>query len=258
MINNPLVSVVIPVNKHNPFLKEAIESIQNQSYSNIEIILIANNCSDCFFNSLQEFSNEKTKLIRTDLSFLPFSLNLGIHIANGEFIARMDSDDIADVDRIAKQVVYMRAHSDVAVVGSNVKFIDERGIITGMSDYPISHRNIKRRMRYNCCVAHPSVMMRRDVIVKAGGYMYGSLSEDYDLWLRLLQDKNVVFHNINEPLLQYRIHANQATGKNNLYKIFIYDLCLKLRFFLLYPNVFYFFGCIRGFLSYIYCRYIKK
>ncbi|MBN3069736.1 MULTISPECIES: glycosyltransferase [Pectobacterium] len=258
MINHSLVSVIIPVNKHNPFLKEAIESIQNQSYSNIEVIIIANGCSDLFFNSLQEFSDEKTKIIRTELSFLPFSLNLGIHIANGEFIARMDSDDIADVNRIAKQVAYMIAHSDVTVIGSNVKFINEHGIITGMSDYPTSHRNIKKRMMYNCCVAHPTVMMRRDVIVKAGGYMYGSLSEDYDLWLRLLQDKNVVFHNIKEPLLQYRIHANQATGKKSLYKIFIYDLCLKLRFFLLYPNVSYFLGCIRGFLSYIYCRYIKK
>ncbi|EFF2259628.1 glycosyltransferase family 2 protein, partial [Escherichia coli] len=105
--SHPVVSVILPVNKKNPFLDEAINSILSQTFSSFEIIIVANCCTDDFYNELKHKVNDKIKLIRTDIAYLPYSLNKAIDLSNGEFIARMDSDDISHPDRFTKQVDFL-------------------------------------------------------------------------------------------------------------------------------------------------------
>ncbi|MCD0491992.1 glycosyltransferase [Chromobacterium violaceum] len=258
MIKRPLVSVILPVNKNNPHLEEAIQSIKNQTYKELELIIIANNCEDTFYSLLLKYQDQKTKIIRTSIKYLPFSLNLGVHLSQGEYIARMDSDDISVLDRIEKQVKRFLNTPELSILGSNVEYINEASEFIGYSNYPLDHSSIVNSFPFRCNLAHPTIMVKKEVVTTLGGYMYGSLSEDYDLWIRASRHGNFKFSNIDEPLLKYRIHKGQATNKSNAYNIFAFDSSLKIREFLLNGNVQYLLGAARGFFAFIYVRFIKK
>ncbi|MFB0773029.1 glycosyltransferase [Proteus cibi] len=231
MNNLPLVSIIIPINKDNPYLIEAINSVLNQTYENIEVIIIANRCSVELLKKLSLLNN--IKIITTDIAYITFSLNLGIHQAKGKYIARMDSDDISLPSRIENQVSYLEKNTDISIVGSNIDLIDEKGkLLNKKIKYPTHDKDIKKTLIYKCCLAHPTVMFRKSIIESIGGYLYGPISEDYELWLRASLIHNIKFGNINEVLLNYRIHSSQTTSNKNRAKIFINDITIKLRYLL--------------------------
>ena len=255
-----LVSVIFPIHEDNCFLKQAIDSILFQSYSNLELIIVANGCSQEFLNKLidLERNNKKLKLIKTDIRYLPFALNLGVYFSQGEFIARMDSDDISHLNRIESQVTFLLNNKDIDIVGSNVNYINENDKVFGQSNYHLKNEGIRSKMYRRVQLAHPSVMFRKKIFQDNGGYMFGTCAEDYDLWLRLMRDKNIKFANIKESLVDYRIHSFQATNKKNSKKMFAYDFSLKFREIILEFKFKLLIGLISSFSDFIYMRFFKK
>lgn len=210
----PTVSVVMAVNRDDGYLSMAIDSILNQSLPDIELLVIANNCSDELWAGLQALSAQDMRLrpIRTPLGQLPYNLNVGLHQARGEFIARMDADDLALPLRLERQLHFLQANHNISVVGGCYEHIDERGCIIGHpTKLRFNPEEIHARMPYESCMPHPTVMMRRADVLKVGGYAYGLYAEDWDLWLRMRR-AGMCFANLSDIVLHYRIHAGQSTS----------------------------------------------
>ncbi|UFS55404.1 glycosyltransferase [Comamonadaceae bacterium M7527] len=211
---DPIVSVVLAVNRDDGFLKSAIESVLTQSMASLELLIIANNCSDELWVNLQKeaVKDARVRLLRTPLGQLPYNLNVGLHHARGEFIARMDADDIALPQRLERQLCFLRDNPAISVVGGNYQIIDEHDKVI---DRPVPLRldpeRIHERLPFETCMGHPSVMMRRADVLKVGGYAYGLFAEDWDLWLRMRR-AGMRFANIPDLVLRYRIHSGQSTS----------------------------------------------
>jgi glycosyltransferase involved in cell wall biosynthesis len=174
------------------------------------------------------------------------ALNEGLRQAKGKYIARMDGDDISEHTRLEKEVDFLVQYPNVAVVGTAIELIDESGKIASSRSYPTTHKQIRRKAIFRCPFAHPTVMMRRNVV--DDGFFYNpnfKKAEDYELWLRLMRNK-YVFGNLEEKLLQYRIIGDMSQKRNRQH--FAYALSAKWRNFdFRYPfmaTLSIVFGCI--------------
>lgn len=210
MNRKPLISVIIPAFQSAQYLRESIESIEAQTYSNIEIIIVDDTPIDDGTQSiLDSFHDKRIKYIKPEQRLgIVKSLNYAVKISNGEFIARMDADDISHSKRIEKQAEYLLEHEDVGVVGCNCYTINERGKVIGCIVHPTDNDDIKAKMMFNVAFIHPSVMIRKNFLIQ---YPYNEscfCCEDYELWSRLM--KVTKFHNLKEKLFKYRIQKNGA------------------------------------------------
>ena len=152
-------------------------------------------------------ADARIRLISRPNKGLTKSLNEGLQLARGEFIARMDSDDVSLPERFERQVMYLRDHPDVAMVGSRVEFIDPDGFSINLKPgMTLTHEEIDSAlMRKGWPVVHPAVMMRRDSVLDVGGYSEQFLTnQDHDLFLRLAEKYRLA--NLSDVLLQYRQH----------------------------------------------------
>lgn len=247
-IYQPRVSVLLPVHRIDPYFTAAVNSILSQSYTDFELLIIANGCNDSDFKFIinNYAENHKINIIRTEIKGLSFALNLGAHLAKGTYIARMDSDDISTPDRLAKQVAALENDPDIGVVSSCYIYIDANGQVTGQAEFPaLSHVQHQKLLPLLCCVAHPTVMIRKCILQKLGGYSFGCYSEDYDLWLRVLRElPNTRFLRLPDKLLFYRRHKDQATSTPNIKFIRKFNATLKFREFLLSRRLIFLFGII--------------
>ena len=212
--SNPLISIILPVYNAQDYLYEAINSIISQTFTNFELLAINDGSTDGSINILKSFQDKRIRILNNDSNLgLIYSLNRGIHEAKGEFIARMDADDIADPNRLKIQLNYLFQHPDTIVVGTNMELINESGNSIGFREYPERHSDIIATLMNHSPFCHPSVMFKKSVVLEVGGYREAfKACEDYDLWLRL-RDKGQ-FANIQENLLKYRIHSEQVTQRN--------------------------------------------
>ncbi|MFS1539935.1 MAG: glycosyltransferase [Candidatus Phlomobacter fragariae] len=254
MVNNPLVSIILPVYNAEKYLFMALESLIVQSYKNIEIIIINDGSTDKSLEIINSFKKKdsRIKLIDRKNMGLAYSLNEGIFFAKGNFIARMDADDISKSDRIEKQVNYILKNSFIDILGTNVDYIDVFSRKIGESNYPLSNMSIKNTLPFWCCLAHPSIFGKKEIFLSQGGYQSKYRSEDYELWLRICRNKNIQFGNMAEKLLKYRIHNLQVTDKKNLRLIVKDNISLKMRELLLTKNIIFIFGVIRDIFSFIF------
>lgn len=227
----PKVSVILPVFNAEKYLKEAIDSVLTQTFTDFELLLINDGSTDASEAIVQSYSDERIVSIKNEKnSGLIYTLNKAINLAKGEYIARMDADDIALPERLQKQIETLE-NSGVAMLFTRVKLIDANR--NPLPDWKndvdnTSPQRIKNFLKTDNCLAHPTAM-GKTVIFKKYGYRYNQkYSEDYDLWLRLLTD-GLRLEKLNEPLLLHRILPTSATRfkKVNLY----YRLAkVKLRF----------------------------
>jgi glycosyltransferase involved in cell wall biosynthesis len=212
----PRVSVVLAVNRDDGFLDEAVASVLNQTFRDFEFIIVANCCSDELWERLQAIPDSRVVPVRTAVGQLPFNLNVAIDRARGEYIARMDADDVCEPERFERQLQYLDANRDVDVLGSSYIHIDGSGRHVGNPRrLKLTHKQIDRSLPFESCMPHPTVMFRRTAVLSVGGYAYGLYAEDWDLWLRMAR-RGLRFANLPEPLLQYRIHAGQSTSHATL------------------------------------------
>ena len=198
----PLVSVIMPSYNSKKYIKKAIDSVLEQTYSNFELIIVDGNSTDGTLDILDEYKKQdrRIKVIQDEGRGIGAALQLGCQIASGKFIARMDSDDIAINTRFEKQLKIFHSIPNLILVASPVIYINEDDSIVGYS-FPYTNKRIIQEKVY--LIAHPTVMMKKDVYVKAGGYQPLLRAEDYFLWnrMRLMGE----FYIFKEPLIKYRL-----------------------------------------------------
>lgn len=212
------ISVVMAVyNEPLEWMKLSIESILNQSYRDYELIIVNDN--PCRLESsvyLTEISNRdnRIRVINNEINIgLTKSLNKGLSIATGKYIARMDADDIALSMRFEKQVAYLDEHDDVMVLGASVREIDERGNLGKNRNKSDSYEYLRTMILLESPVVHPVSMFRR--IINGEPIMYDEsfrYAQDYALWASLIRDYKIV--NLKDILLLYRVSSSQISQKN--------------------------------------------
>lgn len=204
------ISVVIPTLNSEKYLKECIDSLLNQTFNDFEILIIDDGSTDNTIEILNSYNSSKIKIISGPKKGISAALNLGLDIAKGEYIARMDSDDICKVDRFKKQINFLDSNKDIAICGSFANCINEEKSYTWTK--PVSDTDIKTMLLIDVSIIHPTVMMRKKQI-DFYNLRYNidySASEDFDFWVRA--SEFVKFHNIPEELLCYRVHKANATS----------------------------------------------
>lgn len=223
----PLVTILLPAYNCQNYIQQTIDSILNQTYPNFELLIINDGSTDNTSKIINNYTDNRIKhIINEKNKGLIYTLNKGISIAKGKYIARIDADDICLPTRIEKQVNWLNNNNNTVIVATTVSFINEHNQPSGtwsLDEKTITSKQIQKAMLWECCIAHPSVMMRTEVIKN---YKYNHKqkhTEDYDLWLQILADKKII-EKINEPLLLYRIHTQSVTGsfhrkKNSFFTI---------------------------------------
>ena len=209
MIKN-LVSILIPIHNAEKYLDEAIMSVIKQSYKKIEIICIENGSKDNSLALLKYYSKKykNLKIIHLKKASLSNALNKGIYKSQGEYIARMDADDISHPKRIEKQIKFLKKNKSVSIVGTNINLIDHQGNFVRKIYYPLKFKDLKKKLEVDSYIAHPSVMMKKEIFKKLKGYRFQFCpAEDYDLWLRALHHFKI--ENMKEFLLNYREHSSK-------------------------------------------------
>lgn len=210
-MNQPLVSVVMPVYNSAPYLKEAIDSILNQSYSNIELLAI-NDCStDSSKDIILSYSDPRVRYFENNPNKgIVKSRNLGIENAKGKYIATLDSDDIALPDRIKTQVCFLEKNPDYGLCGSYYQEINNTGkLLKKKMNYPSSDKDARTFLTIANCFCASAIMVRSDM-AKELKYREGyDIVEDYELWYRISKRAKIT----NLPIYgtYYRVHGNNIT-----------------------------------------------
>ena len=222
MKRNNSLTVLLPFKGENSYIFEAISSIFYTDTLDIKLILIYHDENYDFLEKLKLFCKKynNVSFIKVDKSGLAYALNTGILNSSTELIARLDSDDLVIPGRFEKQIEYLNNYKNVAVVGSQVEYIDQNGQHKGFSRYPVGIEEVRDGFLLGSQVAHPSVMLRKSAIIKIGNYSeyYSenkiSIIEDLYLWMRVLDLFEIA--NIDEPLTKYRQHEGQVSNSNQL------------------------------------------
>lgn len=213
-MNKPKISVIMAVYNTEKYLPSAIESILGQSYDNFEFIIIEDGSTDKSLEIIKSYKDQRIKLVENGKNMgHTYSLNCGLDLACGEYIARMDSDDISLPKRFAKQVKFMDLHREIAVCGTWVKTFGKGVNFTNR--YLTDPEDIKANLLFYTSLAHPTVMIRKSVLNKHN-LKYAierdrdENTEDYGLWLKLAQLEKLT--NIPEVLLLYRMHPDSVSS----------------------------------------------
>lgn len=213
---SPLITVIMAVYNAEPFLSKAIESILQQSFRDFEFLIIDDKSTDNSLSIIENYKkiDERIKVINNDSNIgLALSLNKGIEIANGKYIARMDADDSSLPNRFSKQVQFMETHPDIWVLGGNFVAIDENDRAIKKSNYSNNPDIIRWNMMLGAfgVVSHPSVMIRRKMFSVVGKYKNLPTSQDLELWTRLFFEPKLPITNLDDVILEYRYHSNRIS-----------------------------------------------
>ena len=214
-MSHPKVSVVIPLYNAEKYVRSAVESILNQTFTDFELIIINDAATDSSRKIVGEIKDSRIKIVdHIKNQGLVQSLNHGFSLTTGQYIARMDHDDISRPDRLEKQVRFLDEHPNISMVGTWFKYIDKDTVIKS----PPSSDEIRYFSLYNSPFGHPTVMIRKSSLPFTSG-PYDSdyyMAEDYELWCRLIDSGETA--NIPEVLLDYRIHPQQLSAQSTVQK----------------------------------------
>lgn len=212
----PLVSVIIPIYNAAPYLKEAIESITNQTYKNLEIILVDDCSTDNSFEIAESFKDERIKLYKNQKNLkISKTLNFAISKTKGEYIARMDADDISDLTRIEKQISFLENHQDIDFCGTAIRFFGE---IEQDLFYKENITDIRDEILQGTPFGHATTIFRSKIKKELIYIDEYSGKEDLALFSTLLINGHNGY-NLNELLYKYRITGNQTVFKKSGEKI---------------------------------------
>lgn len=212
-MKEPKVSILMPVYKGDEYLQDAVDSILNQRFKDFEFIIICDDPTDetrSLFDRYQQKDN-RMRVFYQERQGLVKSLNTGISFAKGEYIARMDADDISLPERLEKQVEFMDNNPEIGICGTWVETIGD--VLGDVWKHPCDHETIKSRMLFETVIAHPSIIARKYFFLKNGfAYMQDEVyAEDYGLWVRAA--KVVKLANIPKILIHYRIHKSTSNRR---------------------------------------------
>lgn len=235
-LQKPRVTVLIPVHNAENFIKDTIQSILNQTFNNLEILIIDDFSTDNSIKIIRQIKDRRIRIIQNKKNLgISDSLNKGLDSALGDFIARMDADDIAMPQRIERQLKYFDAHPEIDILGTGFKTFGN-----GMSRkvfLPVTHEEIMLALAIENVFAHPTVMLKKEKLMNLDLRYRRDFdgAEDYDLWTRAAKILRTA--NLPEILLRYRIHPHQTSFlkrikqeelKKKIIKNYIQELGLEL------------------------------
>jgi len=222
----PAVSVLMPCYNAEEVVAEALNSLSNQTLTDIEIIAVDDGSTDGTLGILQTWAEKDARLRvlpRPHEGIIP-ALNAGLGACRAAIVARMDADDRCHPERLARQIAYLEVHPEVALVSCQVEGFPKEDLREGFRIYIdwqnslVSHEDIRREMFVESPLAHPSVTFRKTVVEALGGYQEHGWAEDYDLWLRMyIQGER--FAKIPEVLLSWREYPNRLTRTDGRYSV---------------------------------------
>lgn len=221
----PLVSVLMPVYNGEKFLKEAIESILNQTFSNFEFIIIDDCSTDRSAEIILSYADNRIKYFKNEKNAgITSTLNRGIELAAATYIARMDADDISHPERLQKQYGYLEANKNCALVSSRANVVNEKKEIIYTDTTPSEFYYFK--LVFTSPFFHSSVMYLKDRVIEAGKYSE-AYAEDFELFWQL--SRRYLFYNIPEVLLDYRVSDTSLFhgSKKREYADAVHEQCLR-------------------------------
>lgn len=220
-----MISVIMSTYKEDErLLRESIESILNQTYRDFEYIIILDYPDNVVHKSvIEEYALKDDRIhfyVNEKNMGLTDSLNRGLSLCHGEYIARMDADDISLPDRLERQLEYLeKNHYDL--IGGITEMINENGsLLYSIKSVPTDPKKINKALRYSQCIAHPTWLGKKGVFEKNAGYRHMPLCEDYDFTLRAVLN-GFVISNLNEAVLKYRMTSN-SISRSNLFEQYLY------------------------------------
>jgi glycosyltransferase involved in cell wall biosynthesis len=197
------------VHNGSTFLEESIDSMLNQSFTDFELIIINDSSTDRSKTIIQSYDDKRIVYLENEQNLgLAASLNKGIEVATGKYIARMDGDDISLPERLEKQVRFLEKNTNVGVVGTYAEIFGDHA---GLRKHSEKNNELKVRTLFSCQFCHPTVMIRKEVL-DTNGLNYNdqfSTAQDYELWSRMLEYTD--FATFPEVLLKYRTHKKQVS-----------------------------------------------
>jgi glycosyltransferase involved in cell wall biosynthesis len=206
----PKVTVLMPVFNGEKYLKQSIESILNQRFRDFEFLIINDGSSDGSLEIISSYTDSRIRLVSNETNKgLVYALNRGLELASGEYIARMDCDDISKKSRLSVQVSFMDHNTSIGACGSYYSVM--RGNKRATADFPMHAEEIKCFLLFNSPIAHPTAMIRT-ILIRQHQLCYSSEfvhAEDYDFWSRLSGLSEL--SNIPKVLVDYRLHAEQVS-----------------------------------------------
>lgn len=209
----PLVSVVMANYNGERFVESALDSVLAQTYEDFEFIVVDDGSIDRSREIISHRARGDKRIRSVHLNHcgLVQALNWGCAISEGQFIARIDSDDIAKPDRLETQVEYMLSNPDVALVGGAIECIDASGNVLFIMNWPSRADGLHDHLLLDCHISHTTVLLRKNVFREVGGYRAAYAdAEDYDLFLRM--SDNHPIDNLSSVLCEYRLHTDQVSA----------------------------------------------
>ena len=237
------------VHKYDNFIEKSILSVLSQSDIDFLFYIIVNGDDDFLWDYLCSIKDSRVKLYRTKITQLCFNLNYGVNLIKSDYILRMDADDICTLDRLEKTKNHLEKLDFPDVFSASYFLIDEDGNNIGESIESYSVDDIRSLLWKRNPICHPTVAIKRNVLIGNGGYSWGFNSEDYDLWIRLFRSDDVTAVRVKDILISYRLSSAQSRGKLLPYS----EVAgLMLREFLLMRKVKYFLGFLLAILKAIF------
>lgn len=206
---SPLVSVVMSVYNGEKYLREAIDSILNQTFTDFEFIIINDGSTDDTLKIIKSYKDPRIVLISRKNLGLVASLNEGIKKAKGKYIARQDADDVSHERRLGQQVDVMHRDPNNLICGTFAVSFDTKGKKTGELVFPYLYPDVQRRLAVANTLVHGSILMKRQIAQKGYSADVGP-AEDYDLWLRSLRYKMCI---VPQFLYYYRDNPEGISQK---------------------------------------------
>jgi glycosyltransferase involved in cell wall biosynthesis len=224
------VSILLPTNSKT-FLKSALQSIAEQQFDLgcVELVLVLDRIEmDANDEVIPEVLTKNLVIITSKKPGIVEALNSGLQACSGEFVARMDQDDLMYPMRLAKQTRYLENKQKILAVGGQFNHMNVDGKRLGISHNPNRSKKVRKALRYRNVVAHPTVMFRKESVIDVGGYR-NYFPEDWDLWVRLSEVGEVA--NIRDVVLDYRIHESQLS-RQAMYNQNTASKLIRLSFYL--------------------------
>jgi glycosyltransferase involved in cell wall biosynthesis len=209
--NNPLVTVLMPVYNAEKYIAEAILSVLKQSFTDFELLIINDGSTDGSARIINSFNDQRIVLVNQPNKGVSSALNLGLSRARSPYIARFDADDICHPDRLKIQYEFITSYPEYSIIGSAADYLDAAGHYI-FTHHPVAHLNEEiHQLKYSVCpFIHSSVLYKKDVILKNGGYNeYAYTYEDHFLWVNILANEKAC--NLSQALIKVRLNPESIT-----------------------------------------------
>lgn len=243
----PRVSVLMSVYNGTPYLRNSVQSILDQTFQDFEFVIINDGSTDGTQKILETFADSRIQTVMQSNTGLTKALNRGLKLCRGEFIARMDADDISMPERLERQLVFLNKNPGVGMVGTAYHEIDDKGEVLLKKPCLLEDNQLRKILIKHNPFCHTSVMIRRSILKKIGPYDESfSYAQDYELWFRIarhyklanlpqflikkrIRDDNISF-TFESKQLKYAIMARRKEIQSKQYSFYLY-------FYLLWPMI---------------------